>query len=148
MSAQLRAMANEGLRLTVYDDATGRPIVRGSVVSGNPTIGYGCLLSAPGGIDATEAEYLFQRRWAAAGNAASTIPGYGTLGATRQGVLTEMVYQMGIGAVKQFTGMISAIQRADFSTAAREMLASKWASQTPSRARQLADLMEHGDDAA
>lgn len=37
-------MAHEGLRLTVYDDATGKPIVAGSRVVGNPTIGYEALL--------------------------------------------------------------------------------------------------------
>jgi hypothetical protein len=37
-------MADEGLRLTVYDDATGKPIVASSRVVGNPTIGYEALL--------------------------------------------------------------------------------------------------------
>lgn len=37
-------MADEGRRLQVYDDATGQPIVAGSRVVGNPTIGYEALL--------------------------------------------------------------------------------------------------------
>lgn len=36
--------ADEGLRLAVYDDATGKPIVAGSRVIGNPTIGHEALL--------------------------------------------------------------------------------------------------------
>jgi len=39
---------HEGIRLFVYDDATGKPITAGSICQGNPTIGIGRELSKTG----------------------------------------------------------------------------------------------------
>ena len=60
--ATARIKPNEGLRLQVYDDATGKPIQRGSMVVGNPTIGIGTLIAAPGGITEAEATLLLSNR--------------------------------------------------------------------------------------
>lgn len=147
MSAQLRTMADEGCRLTVYDDATGKPIVAGSVVQGNPTIGIGRLLCAPGGISQAEAVFLFGTDWQKAEAGAKTLSGYSTVNAVRQGVLTEMVFQLGINGVRKFSKMLDAIARNDFDGAADEMLDSAWAKQTPERAQRLADLMRSTGDA-
>lgn len=147
MSAQLRTMVDEGCRLTVYDDATGKPIVAGTLVQGNPTIGYGRLLCAPAGISSSEAMFLFGNDWAKAVADAKTIPGYSSINLVRQGVLTEMVFQMGIAGVRKFTKMLDAISRNDFDGAADAMLDSKWAHETPERANRLADLMRSTEDA-
>ena len=147
MSAQLRTMADEGCRLTVYDDATGQPIKAGSTVKGNPTIGYGRLLSAPGGISNAEAVFLFGTDWTKAEMGAKTLPCYSRLNAVRQGVLTEMVFQLGIAGVRKFARMLDCLNRSDFDGAADEMLDSAWAKQTPERANRLADLMRSTGDA-
>lgn len=147
MSAQLRTMADEGCRLTVYDDATGKPIVAGTLVQGNPTIGIGRLLCAPGGISQAEAVFLFGTDWAKAEACAKTLPGYSRVNAVRQGVLTEMVFQLGSEGVRKFSKMLDAIARNDFDGAADEMLNSQWAKQTPRRAQRLADLMRSTGDA-
>ncbi len=147
VSAQLRTMADEGCRLTVYDDADGKPIVAGKLVKGNPTIGYGRLLCAPGGISSDEASALFCADWARAKRGAETLPGFSRVNAVRQGVLIEMVFQLGIGGVRAFRKTLDAIARNDFDGAADEMLKSKWAEQTPERAQRLADLMRSTGDA-
>lgn len=147
MSAQLRTMADEGCVLVVYDDATGKPIVAGSVVQGNPSVGYGRLLCAPGGISHAEATMLFNADWQTAEAGAQTLPCYSRINAVRQGVLTEMVFQLGIGGVREFTQMLNALGRNDFDGAADAMLDSRWAQQTPHRAQQLADLMRSTADA-
>eukprot|EP00971_Amphidinium_carterae_P090421 1790535-Amphidinium_carterae.1 len=59
----------------------------------------------------------------------------------KQGVLVEMVFQMGTTGVGKFHNAISAVKRADWSTAAEEMLSSLWNEQTPARAQTLAALM-------
>ena len=41
-------LGDEGERLFVYDDATGRPVGKGSTLIGNPTIGVGRCLSTRG----------------------------------------------------------------------------------------------------
>lgn len=147
MSAQLRTMADEGCRLTVYDDATGKPITAGTLVKGNPSIGFGRLLCAPGGISNAEAVFLFGTDWQKAEAGAKTLPCYSRINAVRQGVLTEMVFQLGIDGVRKFAKMLGAISRNDFDSAADEMLASRWAEQTPERAHRLADLMRATENA-
>ena len=49
-----------------------------------------------------------------------------------------MVYQMGRSGTAKFEKMLAALKAGDNKTAAREMLNSKWAKQTPSRAQALA----------
>lgn len=133
--------------LVVYDDADGKPIVAGKWVKGNPTIGYGRLLCAPGGISNAEAVAMFGADWAKAEAGAKTLPCYSRLNAVRQGVLTEMVFQLGLDGVRKFARMLDCLNRSDYDRAADEMLASRWAEQTPERAHRLADLMRSTGDA-
>lgn len=144
MSLIDRIKADEGLRLTVYDDKNGAPIMLSSVVHGNPTIGYGRLLSAPGGITQAEAEYLLANDIAKAQSEAATLPAYAKLDPVRQGVVAEMVFQMGIGGVKAFHNTLAALERGDYPAAAAGMRASLWARETPARAERLANIIETG----
>ena len=62
-----------------------------------------------------------------------------------QGILIEMVYQIGFSGVMKFRKMIANMQGKNWKGAADEMLDSLWARQTPSRANRLADIVrEHG----
>lgn len=62
----------------------------------------------------------------------------------RQEVLVMMVFQLGEKGVSRFRKMIEAIGKKDYALAAREMLDSRWAQQTPNRARELSKMMESG----
>ena len=59
-----------------------------------------------------------------------------------QCILCEMIYQMGFAGVSKFKMMITALKEKDFKEAAKQMLDSRWAKQTPSRANQLSQQME------
>lgn len=142
--ATARIKPNEGLRLQVYDDATGAPIVRGTTVRGNPTIGYGRLACMPHGISTGEAEILLANDVETAAEQAATLDPWPTLDPVRQSVLIEMVFQMGVGGVRAFVNTLAAMTRGDYADAAAGMRASAWARQTPHRANALADLMENG----
>ena len=62
-----------------------------------------------------------------------------------QGILIEMVYQIGYSGVMKFKKMIANMIDKDWKGAAAEMLDSLWAKQTPNRANRLADIVrEHG----
>jgi lysozyme len=139
-----RIELHEGDRHTVYDDATGQPIVPGSRVVGNPTIGVGTLLSSPGGITEAECRMLFQNRLTLARRGASTLPVYAKLDLVRQNVLVEMVFQLGLGGVKAFTHMLSALDGGDWSAAASEMRHSRWHAQASERVDELATIIETG----
>jgi lysozyme len=137
-------MVDEERRLQVYDDATGKPIVAGSHVIGNPTIGYGTLLSAPGGITVDEAEAMLDARIATARASAQTLPVYGRLNNARQDVLVQLCFQMGVAGVRGFKQMLSALADCDFDRAGDELIDSKLHEQAPARCERLADVLRSG----
>ena len=59
-------------------------------------------------------------------------------------VMADMSFQMGEAGVNKFVKMHQAIRANDLATAAREMLDSKYAKQTPNRANENAALLMHG----
>ena len=107
------------------------------------TVGYGTNLDA--GLSRLEAELLLRHRLAVIGDAlALYLPWWGRLDEVRRGVLTAMAYQMGVAGLLKFRGTLGAVERGDYDAAARGMLASKWAQQTPARAQRSAAAMRSG----
>lgn len=70
---------------------------------------------------------------------------FDSLNETRQIVLIDMCFNLGINGLKKFKKMIKALENQDFSLASKEMLSSYWAKQVGARARSLALLMETGE---
>jgi lysozyme len=62
----------------------------------------------------------------------------------RRRVVVEMIFNMGLKGVLEFKQMWACIKNEDFEGAAREMLASQWASQVKGRADELAGIMRNG----
>ncbi len=58
-----------------------------------------------------------------------------------QEVVYEMCYQLGLSGFSKFKRTISYLQLGDYSMCSREMLDSRWAKQTPNRARRLSDII-------
>ena len=56
-------------------------------------------------------------------------------------VLIEMAFQMGVAGVSKFEKMLAALIDHNYKLAAEEMLDSKWARQTPTRAQALAKII-------
>jgi lysozyme len=56
-----------------------------------------------------------------------------------------LAYQLGLTGVSQFQKMWMALSNGDFGLAAKEMLNSKWAKQTPNRAKRHVEQMERGE---
>ena len=69
-------------------------------------------------------------------------PSYDTYPEPVQIVLLDMLFNMGLGVFVTFKHMHEAVRASDWVRAAREMLASTWAVQVPTRAHALAELME------
>jgi lysozyme len=134
---------HEGVRLFVYDDATGKQIEAGTTVLGNPTIGIGRLLTKDRGISHDEAVHLLSNdlRWVA-----EKAEGYGfwhKLDSARQMVVMNMIFNLG-NRFDKFKKMIAALEQGDYETASVEMLDSNWAQQVKSRSTVLAKQMETG----
>ena len=70
---------------------------------------------------------------------------FDALDEVRQYVVLLMLFQLGPTTFRKFRRFIRAMDRQDYEIAAKEMLASDWAKQTPARAQELAMLMLRGE---
>lgn len=62
----------------------------------------------------------------------------------RRDALIAMIYQLGPGGAMAFRRMRAAIAHNDWEEAARQALDSRWAAQTPARAREIAGILRSG----
>lgn len=120
--------------------------------SGEPwTCGYGCTgPDVHQGTVWTPDEAKQRSRLKIAGAMAEldrALPWWRTLNNPREDVLVNMAYQMGLHRLLGFKKALAAMLAGDFEEAAREMLDSAWARQTPRRARRLAEQMRTGNRA-
>lgn len=86
-----------------------------------------------------------RRRVSADAAALSGRPWFDAQTPERRAILLAMAYQMGLADLSLFRLTIRALESGDYTEAAREMLRSRWALQTPARARRQAEAMRTGD---
>jgi len=67
-----------------------------------------------------------------------------TLDSARQGVLLNMSFQMGVDGLMGFKNTLKLVEQGHYESAAENMLLSKWAKQTPARAKRMSDQMKTG----
>lgn len=72
------------------------------------------------------------------------IPWWSKIGQTRQDVLIDMAYNLGINGLLCFKKTLDHIAVGNYPKAADEMLESTWAKQVHGRANELADMMRTG----
>ena len=60
-----------------------------------------------------------------------------------QDVVIEMCYQMGVSGFSKFSKTIQYLKDHEFECAGIEMLDSRWAKQTPNRAKKLSDIVKY-----
>jgi len=125
---------HEGFRATGYKDHLG-----------HLTIGYGRRIDGDKGITQHEAETLLVSDVNEAGNQLGsmvTLPE--SMDEVRHAALIAMVFQLGIGTFLKFKKMIAAVEAGDWERAADEALNSRWETQTPRRAHEVADILRTG----
>lgn len=128
--------SDEGCVLHVYDDSLGYA-----------TIGYGRLVDKrkKGGISLDEAEYLLENDIdKKLIDLRNRLPWFDSLDDARKGVLLNMCFQLGISGLMNFKNTLAFIESGDYENAAANMLKSKWAQQTPNRAKRMAEQMRTG----
>ena len=59
-----------------------------------------------------------------------------------QDIVTEMCYQLGVTGFSKFKKTIAYLQNKQWDDASVEMLDSKWAKQTPNRAKEMSDRVK------
>ena len=76
-----------------------------------------------------------------AGELSFHIPWWSGLSVARAAALLNMAYQLGLGGLQKFRLMLWALREGDYDLASREALSSKWADQTPARAKRIAAVL-------
>lgn len=111
------------------------------------TIGIGRLIDKRkgGGISRMESSFLLMNDIAdKERQVRQRFPWAVSLDPVRFAVLVNMAFQMGIEGLAGFKNTLSMIQGRRFDDAAKGMLQSKWAQQTPQRAMRLSEQMRTG----
>lgn len=133
----------EGYKLYAYQDHLGYV-----------TIGIGCLLSKNPkdwpkykGLCWSEAQVRseFTKRFNnAVAGAKRIFPDFDSYSFNRRLALVDMVYQLGEAGLKGFVNSVKMIKEQQWEKAADNMLKSKWAAQTPARAKRTTDKIRKG----
>lgn len=128
--ARLRAQLNlhERRMLVVYDDATGKPIVPGTLVKGYPSIGIGRNLVHKG-LTVEESDYLLTNDLADALAAASRYAWFDRLDTVRQNVVLELLFNLGATRFRAFKDFIRYMSEHRWPHAAKELDDSLWQEQ-------------------
>lgn len=137
----------EGVRLAVYDDATGEPLKQGDTLKGHPTIGYGRNLAGKG-ISEAEAHDLLMADMEDAEDIARGFVGqpvWQALSDVRRAVLMDMAHNLGAAGLYRFAKLRGALERNDFEQAAREIEDSAYFRQVKSRGERNRDAMRSGE---
>ena len=75
----------------------------------------------------------------------AALPWFDTLNEPRRAVLIGMAFQMGFEGLMKFKTTLGLIRDHRFADVPKQMLRSRWASQTPERARRMAEQMRTGE---
>lgn len=135
---------DEGFRPLVYDDFDGKPITKGSVVKGYPTIGYGWNLASDAISEQEASDRLVARAIQAQRDAAALVPNWLLLDDVRQNVVANMAYNLGRAGLAAFKKFLAAVNDKRFDDAADEMVDSAWFQQVGIRGARLRREMMTG----
>lgn len=108
--------------------------------SGRLTVGYGRNLDDVG-VDQQEAEFLLLRDVDRALTLARSLSYFESLDPVRQSVVVELVFWLGWGSFRKFVRFSRYMAKRDYRNAAKELLDSRAAEQSPARMRALAALL-------
>ena len=125
-------------------DFEGRRLKPYKCTAGKTTIGYGRNLTDCG-ISEEEAELMFENDFHKAYIDCYKLfddeTFFEKLPENVRYVLTDMVFNMGVGKVQTFKKFLSALKKGLYEDAAKEMLDSKWATQVGYRAVKLSKIL-------
>lgn len=128
---------DEGWKHSAYQDTLGYW-----------TIGCGFMVDARkgGGLDDEEIAWILQHRVDALKVKLRTTlsPWFDSAGDARQGALVNMAYQMGVDGLLGFHNTLRLCSEGKWADAAASALQSRWAQQTPERAKRVAKQLETG----
>ncbi len=125
---------HEGLQLLPYTDTTG-----------HLSIGYGRNLTDRG-ISSDEADRMLDHDIGSAWlDAVREFPWFAPLDHVRQDVVINLIFNMGLGTLRQFRLMLRALEHHEWQAAAYELFNSRWCHQVgKERCQDLTHALEYG----
>ena len=121
---------SEGFVEHVYNDSLGIP-----------TIGYGFAIKDLILDEDIAEEILLRKVKALALRVQNKFDWFNTAPDIIKEVVIEMCYQLGLGGFSKFKKTISYLEKENYLEASKEMLRSRWAKQTPNRAKKLSKIV-------
>ena len=122
---------SEGFVEHVYDDSLGIP-----------TIGFGFAIKDLILDEDIASEILVRKVEKLAKRVEAKFDWFNEANDDIKEVVIEMCYQLGLGGFSKFKKTISYLESKDYKSASVEMLDSKWATQTPNRAKKLSEVVK------
>ena len=123
---------SEGFRSTVY-----------KCTAGHDTIGYGFAIKDLH-LTKADCDMILERKIAELKiRVNNKFPFLADLPEVVQDVVIECCYQLGISGFSKFKLALKHLENKEFESAAIEMLDSRWAKQTPNRAKKLSDIVKY-----
>lgn len=137
---------HEGLRLKVYDDATGKELKRGDRLRGNLSIGIGRNLTGVG-ISRAEAVALCGDDIDVVVTDLFSFDWFATLDTIRQRAVCDFRFNVGAAGFRMFSAFIAAMAQRNYQGASLALLNSRWAKEVqPARVQLLRNQIETGTD--
>jgi len=136
---------DEGERPYVYDDATGKPITKGTTVVGYPTIGVGRVINNMNGVSKDEISLMLTNdctrvlQWCI-----SSLAWFPKLSDVRKRAVANMVFQLGIRNFLGFRFFLECMARHDYERAYDHGKDSDWYRKTPRRAEKCLERIKSG----
>lgn len=111
---------NEGIKKSVYKDSLGYYTIG---------IGFLCDARMNAGLSIEECMMILRSRLKNLDSRLSLFPWYSNQDEVRKGVLVELSYNMGVDGLLKFTKFLADMKAKDYLVAAKELGASKWATE-------------------
>lgn len=145
--SQIVALLNfeEGYREKPYLDTLGYPTVAGGIKIGpqGASLAY-YPFTVPRAVGDAWKQIIIASKQAEMKRNSAIAAALKQCNPAREDILTSMAFQLGTDGLAKFKKTLIFISNADFISAAKEMLDSAWARQTPERARRHSEVMRTG----
>lgn len=129
----------EGYRATLYDDRTGKPILPGDVLHGNPTLAIGWNVAArpcPPDLAQIILGYFVDQTW---DQIQKDMPWASFLPECVQEALTDMSFNLGEAGLEGFDGFLGYLKAGKYAAAANDLESTLWWKEVGTRGPSIAE---------
>lgn len=137
-------VVEEGNRFLIYDDATGKPIVKGTTVVGNVSAGIGLNLMIP--FAAEELQFMEDFRVERGLKLLAAYAWFTCQDPVRQVALADLAYNLGVAGLLHWPDFLACMGRRDYPGALAQVVSdAKWVAEVgPTRSTRIENMISTG----